>query len=163
MCRGEREEKNDETRMTNAMKKPHTQIAVQREPFHGDRFLFLLTHFHDAPGLVSRGRMSLERVTPENEMQAPDPTFHLSPEEAQHLLDELWRQGLRPTNAVNEQSALPYIQSHLEDMRRLVFETPQGRVEVREDPALSPELIRFFGKLKKLDDESRTTITGVES
>lgn len=99
-----------------------TEIVVEREPFNGDRFMFLLKHFHGPPGLLSYGEMRLNAVAPENEGLRPEPTFWLDPDEAQMLLDRLYDAGLRPTREVNERSALPYISAHLEDMRRLVFE-----------------------------------------
>lgn len=40
-----------------------------------------------------------------------DPALTLEPEQAQALMDELWRTGLRPT------------ERHLADMRALVFKT----------------------------------------
>jgi len=92
-----------------------------------------MTHFHGPPGLVSHVTLNLERITPENEGLNISPSFSLSAEEAQNLLDELWRSGLRPTQAVNEQSALPFISAHLEDMRRLVFESNQTSSTQKQD------------------------------
>lgn len=114
------------------MKPPRTEIRVRREVFRGNQFEFLLTHFHGPPGVVSRVQMSLERLTKETDMLVPEPTFTLQSDEAQALLDELWRTGLRPTVAVNEQSALPFISAHLEDMRRLVFQSAAAAAQTPE-------------------------------
>lgn len=39
----------------------------------------------------------------------------------QKLMDELWRTGLRPTEGTGSAGALAAVQSHLNDMRALVF------------------------------------------
>jgi hypothetical protein len=51
-----------------------------------------------------------------------EPSFRLSHEDAQALMDELWNCGLRPTEGTGSAGALAATQKHLEDMRRLVFE-----------------------------------------
>lgn len=50
-----------------------------------------------------------------------EPTFHLSYEEAQQLMDDLWQCGLRPSEGTGSAGALAATQKHLEDMRKLVF------------------------------------------
>ena len=49
----------------------------------------------------------------------------LHPEEAQHLADQLWAAGVRPTQSAQSHGAFEAQGRHLEDMRRLVFE-PQA-------------------------------------
>lgn len=51
-----------------------------------------------------------------------EPTLSLSPEALQSLLDEIWKTGLRPTHHVDEKSALKATETHLRDMRRIVFD-----------------------------------------
>lgn len=51
-----------------------------------------------------------------------EPTFHLSYENAQQLMDDLWVCGLRPSEGTGSAGALAATQKHLEDMRKLVFE-----------------------------------------
>ena len=53
---------------------------------------------------------------------APDPTFRLSYQEAQVLMDDLWASGLRPTEGNGSAGALAATNNHLQDMRRLVFD-----------------------------------------
>lgn len=56
-----------------------------------------------------------------------DPTMNLHMEEAQQLMDELWRCGLRPTEGTGSAGAMAAVQAHLADMRKLVFtEREQG-------------------------------------
>ena len=49
------------------------------------------------------------------------PFINLHTEEAQALMDELWRCGLRPTEGSGSAGAMAATQKHLEDMRTLVF------------------------------------------
>ena len=51
-----------------------------------------------------------------------NPTFSLSQDEAQILMDQLWDVGLRPSEGSGSAGAMAATQKHLEDMRRLVFE-----------------------------------------
>ena len=49
------------------------------------------------------------------------PALCLTQTEAQELMDELWRVGLRPTEGTGSAGALAATQRHLEDMRALIF------------------------------------------
>lgn len=51
-----------------------------------------------------------------------EPTFRMSYEEAQELMDDLWTCGLRPSEGSGSAGALAATQKHLEDMRKLVFD-----------------------------------------
>lgn len=58
----------------------------------------------------------------------------ITPKEAQQLIDELWRLGLRPAGADSSANHLTALTNHLEDMRRLTFghivvPKPTGPVE----------------------------------
>lgn len=55
------------------------------------------------------------------------PTFQLTNEEAQDLIDDLWRCGLRPTEGTGSAGSLKATQNHLEDMRTLTFKLIDGR------------------------------------
>jgi hypothetical protein len=59
--------------------------------------------------------------TPEIDGLEREPTFSLSPEEAQTLMDDLWQCGLRPTEGTGSAGSLKATERHLEDMRTLVF------------------------------------------
>lgn len=52
----------------------------------------------------------------------PEPAVHLSLEAGQHLMDQLWQCGLRPTEGSGSAGAMAATQKHLEDMRKMVFE-----------------------------------------
>ena len=49
-----------------------------------------------------------------------DPTLTLRDDEAQQLLDALWRAGVRPSDDVGSTGHLSALQDHLKDMRQLV-------------------------------------------
>jgi len=48
--------------------------------------------------------------------------FNLSNDAAQNFMDALWQSGFRPSEGTGSAGALKATQSHLDDMRKLVFE-----------------------------------------
>ena len=58
---------------------------------------------------------------PEFEM-CDDRLFSLRPEEAQELMDELYRCGLRPTEGAGSAGQMAAVQQHLKDMRTIAFD-----------------------------------------
>lgn len=63
------------------------------------------------------------------------PAFELHDEEAQLLLDELWRAGFRPTEGVENLGQLKATQDHLADMKKLMFVLFDGYVRPEEQEA----------------------------
>lgn len=65
---------------------------------------------------------SLEMVE-RNELDEVNPLFKLTKTMAQQLFDDLWENGLRPTNNKQdkEDKYVKAIESHLSDIRKLVF------------------------------------------
>ena len=56
---------------------------------------------------------------------AGEPTFKLTNDETQLLMDRLWDLGFRPSEGSGSAGAMAATQKHLEDMRKLVFrDTP---------------------------------------
>lgn len=57
------------------------------------------------------------------ELYAADglPTFNLSNKETQHLMDQLWDCGLRPTAEVGTTKQVGALKNHLADLQKLVF------------------------------------------
>lgn len=51
----------------------------------------------------------------------PPPLLQLRPEQAQLLMDDLWRCGLRPSEGSGSAGALAATQAHLKDMQTLTF------------------------------------------
>ncbi len=64
-------------------------------------------------------RVSLEEV-PEDEAIS-DPSLTLKWDEAQKLIDELWRVGLRPTEGTGSAGSLAATEKHLKDMQKIAF------------------------------------------
>ena len=58
----------------------------------------------------------------ENAGEIIAPTFSLKNDEAQELMDNLWKLGFRPSEGTGSAGSLAATQKHLEDMRRLVFD-----------------------------------------
>jgi|SRR5579859_1101849 len=93
-------------------------MLLMEEPgFHGERRV--------VPPL---GPLELVERKPGDLMQ---PTLELDGRAAQSLMDALWNEGLRPTEAKYPSEHVNALRDHLADMRKLVFErnTPsQGNV-----------------------------------
>jgi len=51
------------------------------------------------------------------------PMFEMTRENAQKLMDDLWECGLRPSSGAGSVGQLAATEYHLEDMRKLVFES----------------------------------------
>ena len=52
---------------------------------------------------------------------ACDPTFRLSREAAQVLMDDLWNSGMRPTEGAGSAGAFRAVENHVSDLRKIVF------------------------------------------
>lgn len=59
-------------------------------------------------------------AVPMNPGGSPQPTFSLTPQSAQQLMDQLWLCGLRPTEGTGSAGSLAATQKHLNDMREIV-------------------------------------------
>lgn len=55
--------------------------------------------------------------------RAPEPSLSISMTDAQTLMDDLWQAGLRPTEGTGSAGSLAATERHLQDMRRLVFDS----------------------------------------
>lgn len=50
-----------------------------------------------------------------------DPTVRISVDEAQTLMDDLWRCGLRPTEGAGSAGAMRAVERHVDDLRKIAF------------------------------------------
>jgi hypothetical protein len=57
---------------------------------------------------------------PEEPAMTEEPFLRLRPAEAQVLMDDLWRCGVRPTEAAGSAGAMQAVQEHLKDLRQLL-------------------------------------------
>lgn len=51
------------------------------------------------------------------------PTCEISMDEAQTLMDDLWRCGLRPTEGAGSSGAMRATENHISDLRKIIFKT----------------------------------------
>jgi hypothetical protein len=51
----------------------------------------------------------------------------LTPDDAQQIMNELWRAGVRPRDGAGTLAHVEAQKAHLEDMRRLVFEAERNQ------------------------------------
>jgi hypothetical protein len=61
-----------------------------------------------------------EEVDPDLGVEVP-PFMSLHTEEAQTLMDELWRAGIRPSKKAGPETEAAALERHLADMRKLAF------------------------------------------
>ena len=103
-----------------------TDIGVHRPAW---RPIIELAMWHRGEG----GDHGLYVAQPLVMMRAEDDGRHIEPfarlgsQQAQRLMDELWRAGVRPAEASGSVGQLGAVQAHLADMRKLVFEREASR------------------------------------
>lgn len=100
------------------------QLLVQNIPWNQE-IGFLL--FSRQPGVIGEQRdayvknVEFQMVEPgEGIPPSVEPTFRLGPQDAQTLMDELWRCGLRPAEGSGTAGAMRAVEKHLDDMRAIV-------------------------------------------
>src|SRR6478752_1525327 len=101
------------------------EIFLGREPFWRDvKFYFRHVSFSPDHSTVSYALpLTLKQLTPADEGVEQQPMFSIKDEECQHLMDELWRVGFRPSEGSGSAGSLAATERHLADMRHLVFKT----------------------------------------
>lgn len=62
-------------------------------------------------------------VAPIADGEVAEPFMRLDPSDAQQLLDELWRIGIRPSQEQGSTGQAAAMQKHLDDMRTIAFHT----------------------------------------
>lgn len=74
---------------------------------------------------LGNGKMAVGRPiimeTVENEGQIIEPTLRLSFDQAQYLIDQLWRCGMRPTEGAGSAGSLAATEKHLKDMQTIAM------------------------------------------
>ena len=100
------------------------EIRVHREPWLCDRIAVRVARVHSVDGVRTvavADPLEFTVVDPDDLESEVDPAVRLRVEEAQQLMDELWRAGVRPTEGAGSAGQMAATEKHLEDMRRLVF------------------------------------------
>lgn len=99
-----------------------TEILVRREPFRGNTVDIMLVQRGQTASAVAEPLTFREVAVGE----LPPPTASLQPEEAQQLMDELWRAGLRPTEGTGSAGSLAATERHLKDMQAIAMGLLKG-------------------------------------
>lgn len=121
---GAREKIQTSKNMSSYTYSKRTEIRVDRRPWDMDRlgvYLYLTETRDGVPSMRMAEPLMLRDLKPEGEGIQPQPCFNLKGDEAQQLMDELWRAGIRPTEGAGSVGQLGAVQEHLKDMRTLVF------------------------------------------
>jgi len=98
-----------------------TNLHIAKDMFGGG---FRVWVVQKRPGEMAIGDPVVMRtLTREEEHSVCIPeTFQLGAAGAQELVDQLWAAGVRPTAAAGSVGQLAAMESHLKDLRRLVFD-----------------------------------------
>ena len=96
---------------------PIAQISAQASPW--SRAVEILICTPRTPGSPPKVASLTWKV--QDEFQTAEPTARLNYDDAQILMDDLWRAGLRPSEGTGSAGAFAAQARHLEDMRTLVF------------------------------------------
>lgn len=93
------------------------EVRAQRQPWRdGVEIMVLDTR----AGKVAAAQPLVFTVI-EDLAQIHEPTMTLSNSQAQQLMDELWRCGLRPTDGSGSAGSLAATERHLQDMRAMAM------------------------------------------
>jgi hypothetical protein len=92
------------------------------------------THVRTPDGSIGAvTHMQVREVEPGTEL--PDTPVHLDNEQAQQLIDDLYRAGFRPTDAQGTAGQLEAMKAHLDDMRKS-YEMMLAYVKVQSQPMI---------------------------
>jgi len=94
-----------------------TKIFLEKRLFSGSIGAYVQRR---EDGKRHHGVIKWEEITPDMQGIPMDPSFEFSKKEAQHLIDELWDCGLRPTQGSGSAGSLVATEKHLNDMRKIV-------------------------------------------
>lgn len=99
------------------MMEPNITFSIQYNPMNGTFDLFGTVRDGERRGVLKYPEYSLKEHEPGTYL---DPTLRLQPEQAQRLMDELWRAGLRPNDGDGGPAQVNALRLHLNDMRAIV-------------------------------------------
>lgn len=94
-----------------------TYIRAQAKPWNFGVALYI----GDREGKTVVQEIVLKRVDDVNASAPSGPSFEISTEQAQVLIDDLWNAGIRPTEGNGSAGAMRAVERHLEDMRKIAF------------------------------------------
>lgn len=127
----------------------YLQVRAQSADYRRCISFLLMTEKGFAEPIVITASETYENVN-------PPPTFELSIASAQLLMDDLWQAGIRPSEGTGSAGALLATQKHLEDMRKLVFDTSHTKkIENISGDIGSKYNELIYAVCKKFPNESR--------
>jgi len=96
----------------------------ERHPWNFDFALYLTARDNNGKLAVALP-LQMRMITDEEAVQASSspPMTEIRKDEAQQLMDELWRIGMRPSEGSGSAGSLAATERHLADMRALVAHT----------------------------------------
>ncbi len=92
-------------------------IRAEQRPYALSVGLYFVAD--DKSGIVKPILMEMET---KNQHGFHLPSLEITLEDAQQLINELWRVGMRPHNGEGTSAQVDALKYHLEDMRKLVFD-----------------------------------------
>ena len=98
-----------------------TKVRASRNSYAFDGVsLYLVSYVTGNDGSVISSHAPPPQMKEHPEGAYIEPTVNLNEQEAQSLMDDLWRCGFRPSSGEGNEGQLGATRSHLEDMRKIV-------------------------------------------
>lgn len=94
------------------------EVRCQREPWK-DGVEIAVFEKHPTGRVMYAERLTMRELTPGEYIG--EPTMRLKNDEAQMLIDELWRCGLRPSEGSGSAGSLAATERHLKDMQAIAM------------------------------------------
>lgn len=106
------------------MNRPQTIIRLRHAAIFGDLIEFHLARRLEAGRIGVAKPLVLDVIEPDQQSCVPDqPLFKIDLTEAQHLMDELWLLGIRPTEGHGSTGQLAATEKHLAHVTGLLEKT----------------------------------------
>lgn len=100
------------------MPKEFLEIRAEKAWFRNRVEFMVIQRLANGQSAVGR---SITMQTIEEDEALGEPTFSLRYDEAQAMIDELWRVGLRPTEGTGSAGSLAATERHLKDMQAIAM------------------------------------------
>jgi hypothetical protein len=102
------------------------RVRAFRQPHRCDGIGLFIEDICRDKMMVIDGLLRFRELKSEEFYQpSPQPDVSLDMKAGQKLMDDLWDAGLRPSEGTGSAGSFAAQGRHLEDMRKLVFETPE--------------------------------------
>lgn len=102
------------------------RIQAERRPWMDKVEVHIVADSVDDGPLYAAQALTFVKV--EEGAMREEPAMSLRPAEAQLLMDELWRAGLRPTEGTGSAGSLAATERHLADMRNIAMGLLKGEM-----------------------------------